>query len=1112
MEDLTHAADRRFVGRERELATLTARLSDARAGRGRLVLLVGEPGIGKTRMAEEVATRAATSGDRVLWGRCAEQEGAPAYWPWVQALRTWAEHVDDETLRADLGPGAADVTRLLPSLRGRITEPATSEALELAESRFRVLDGVSGWLRRMSTRAPVVVVLDALHWADDDSLALLRFVAGEVRTARVLLVATCTEEALRGKKSLGDVAAAGEVIMMQGLDRSAIETILGAMLPTAPSSAVVDQLLRATGGNPFFLSEVLRSLPAEGALESAAFATDLRVPDQVREAVRRHFRPLSPEDRRLLDVAAVLGTEFDLQTWQRVCEVTPEHLLERLAVATAAGVLIEVPDVLGRLRFRHALMRETIYADIGPADRALLHRRVALVLEAVHAGALDPPYAELAHHFFHAAPLGEAPTAVEYALRAGERATALGASTETVQHYERALAALSFMSPDGPLERRVLLALANAQWGAADFPGAQRTFVRAARTARTRRDGEALAQAAVALSRVSLEMGAINTPLVTFLEEALELLPPADGILRAEVLSRLARALFFSSDTARRDAISDEAVAMARRVGDRRTLLAALVTRHVILWRPETPLEDRLALAQEIERLSGSKVDAFTLEGQAWRILDLLELGRIAEADREIDLYFGRCEQGPVPNRWLAMVIRATRALMIGRLDRGLALAAQALSLRQEGLPSLPAQFYAAQLFMPFRELGRLDELEEPYAAFARAAPALPVWRVLIALVRAEGGREAGARHWLDQLAGHDFADLPRDGNFIATVCQLAELVAMLRDAPRARLLAPLLAPFAERHAVIALSAGSLGAVARFCGLLAETCGELDAAIAHYEHALAANARFGARVWLTRTQIDCARALCARDRAGDRERAGGLLDAAASTATELGLLRLGAQAAALRAGAGSDGAAAEATPATSSAAELRHEGEYWTIAHAGTSFRLRDAKGLAYLAMLVRHPNREFHVLDLTGVTGDPDTAGGAAQAREADLAVDSGDAGEVLDAQARSAYRRRLEDLREELAEAQAFNDRFRAGRLQEEMEAIAGELARGMGLGGRARKAASQAERARLNVTRAIGTAVKKIAARDAALGRYLEASVHTGIFCSYAPLPGAPVVWKA
>jgi tetratricopeptide (TPR) repeat protein len=1110
MGDLANVADRHFVGRETELEALAARLAEARAGRGGFVLLVGEAGIGKTRTAEELIAREVASADRILWGRCAEQEGAPAYWPWVQVLRSWADHVDDATMRADLGPGAADLTRLLPSLRERVTGIATSEVLEPAQARFRVLDAVGSWLHRIAERAPVVLILDDLHWADEDSLVLLRFVAVEMRTAPVLLIGTCREEAMRRDGPLRDTAPIGDRIPLRGLDRSAVEAFVRGMMPRAPSPAVVDHLLRTTEGNPFFLDELLRVLRDEGALERADVGVGLEIPDQVRDAVRRHLRPLSPEDRQLLGIAAVLGREFDFTSWQRICDLPPEHLLDRLGVATQAGLVTDVPDTLGRFRFRHALIRETIYADLGPADRTLLHRRVALALEGQHAGAPHPPYAELAHHFFQAAPLGEGAKAVEYALKAGERAAVLAASTEAVQHFERALAALSFISPDGALEGKVLLALGDAQWGAGDFGGARRTFERAARAARGRRDAEGLARSALALSRVSPEMGSINTPLVTFLEDALRLLDDEDSVLRASLLARLARALYFSTDTARREAISEEAVAMARRLGHHRALMAALVMRHALLWRADTPLAERLALAVEIERMSSSRIDEFTVEGQTWRVLDLLELGDIAAADREIDHYFGRCEQKGGPVLWHAMVVRATRALMIGRLDRGIALAAEALSLRQEGLASLPAQFYAAQLYVPFRELRRLDELEEPYAAFARAFPALQIWRAMLALVRAEGGRQAGARHWLDQLAGHDFTDLPRDGNFIATVCHLAELVALLRDAPRARLLAPLLAPFAERHVIVAVCAGSLGSAARYCGLLAETSGELDSAIEHFEHALAANARFGTRVWLARTQLDCARALCARAGRGDRERAARLLDEAATHAAELGLLRLGEQVASFRASAFTGASVSEPTVAGPVVAELRHEGDYWIIAHGGGSFQLRDTKGLTYLATLLRHPGRDFHVLDLAGAAMDPDAAVGATQARDAGLTADGGHAGEMLDAQARSEYKHRLEELREELAEAQAFNDRFRAGRVQEEIEALAGELARGMGLGGRARKAASHAERARLNVTRAIGSAIKKIGGHDAALGRYLEASVSTGIFCSHAPLPGAPVVW--
>jgi tetratricopeptide (TPR) repeat protein len=1102
------AAGERFIGREHELHELHERLARARAGRGGLVLLVGEPGIGKTRTAEELAARGDLPERCVLWGRCPEQEGAPAFWPWVQALRGHAARAEPDHLREDLGSAALDVARVVPAIRERLPHLAAPDSHDPAEARFRVFDAIAEWLRRAAARDPLLVILDDLHWADQDSLLLLEHVAREARTSRLLLLGTYREAEMRRREGrLGPLARAGERVVLHGLERPDVEAFLRASA-VVPSPAMVQDLLHTSDGNPFFLGELVRVLKVSVLTGHPAASGPRELPHEVREAVRRHLEPLPHEHRRLLAIAAALGREFDLRPWRLACELEPERLLERLAVVVEAGIVRPVSDTPGRYRFAHALIRETLYADLPVSERAGLHRRIARALEAAHADSQDAPVAAIAHHYYQAAPLGEGAKAIEYALRAGERATELLAHHEAVEHLERALAALSFLAPDYDLEQRVLLDLAAARWRAGDLPRTRELYERAGRQARARGDAFGLARAALALASASPELGAPNVALIGLLEDALRALGEGENPLRTAVLSRLSSALYFARDTVRRDALSVDALAAARRTPDNPWVLAsALLGRHLVLWGPDGSIAERLAIAEEIAALPDLELHLW-FEGQMWLIIDLLEAGHMPAADREIEAFARRCEAVRIPARlWQATLFRATRAIIAARFAAAVALAAEALALRQEGLGSLPGQFYAAQLFVPFREAGRLAELAEPYAALAGMYAALPIWRVGLALVHAECGREADARRVLDEVAASDFTDLPRDGNFLASVAQLAELTALLHDAPRARLLAPLLAPYAGRHVIVGLGAGSLGSAARACGLLAATAGDVDAAVQHLDEALAANVRLGARGWAARTQLDLARVLAARGCPGDGERAAALRAEAGREAAALGMTRLAAAA---------DELAADATPRTRAQepeagapvspasipepVPFKREGEYWTIGQG--SFRLRDTKGLAYLATLLRHPGREFHVLDL--VTGGAADAGvGVAEVAGADLApTDGGDAGDVLDPQARAAYRRRLEDLRSELEEAESFNDRHRASELRAELDMLAGELARGVGLGGRSRKAASHAERARLNVTRAIGAVLKKITAQDRVLGRHLEASVRTGTFCSYAP----------
>jgi len=357
-------------------------------------------------------------------------------------------------------------------------------------------------------------------------------------------------------------------------------------------------------------------------------------------------------------------------------------------------------------------------------------------------------------------------------------------------------------------------------------------------------------------------------------------------------------------------------------------------------------------------------------------------------------------------------------------------------------------------------------------------------------------GRMEAAHEVLADLGRNGFRDLPRDGNLLGTYANLAMICALL-DAPRcAELLVPLLAPHVDAVVILATTVGCLGSASRYAGLLAHVLGQLDPAIAHFEAALAANERIGALPLLAHTRHELARSLRARAKRGDRERAAKLEAEAAETAARLGLVALQRD---LAAGATAPRASVQVPPPPAPApaqriARLSHEGDVWTVACNGELTRLKDSKGLDYLLQLLRHPGHEFHALDL----------GGAENLR-------AGDAGEMLDADARRAYKARLGELRDELQEAEDLNDIGRAARLREEMEMLADELNRASGLGGRSRKAGSDAERARLNVTRAVRKVVRKIEAGCPVLGRHLDRSVQTGLFCAYQPDPMFPIEWE-
>ena len=381
--------------------------------------------------------------------------------------------------------------------------------------------------------------------------------------------------------------------------------------------------------------------------------------------------------------------------------------------------------------------------------------------------------------------------------------------------------------------------------------------------------------------------------------------------------------------------------------------------------------------------------------------------------------------------------------------------------------------------------------------------PWYPLHRAALACLLLDLDRTAEARAVFEDLARDDFGALYRDNEWLLGTSLASEACALLGDVSAARALYEQLAAFAGRHA-IGHAEGSIGAVDRYLGLLATTLGRLDDAERHLSAAIQINERMGGRPWTAHSQHDLAQVLVRRDLAGDRERAQELDRAARATAEEIGMVL------ARQIGPGpqeSVQAAAPGSPLTSGT--FRREGEYWTIEFGQEAFRIRDAKGMRHLARLLGAPGRELHALELARLEPSrPDVSSVGDPCFSAD---GLGDAGPVLDSEAKAAYRQRLDEIQKELAEAGAWNDPERVARLRAEAEAVVSELTAAFGLGGRDRPAASAAERARVSVTRAIRAALARIGDQNAALGAHLGATIRTGTFCSYTPDPRAPITWR-
>jgi predicted ATPase len=435
-----------FIGRARELEQVGALLTAAEAGSGFLLLIRGEAGIGKTRLAEELSREAVRRGHAVHWGRCLELSGAPPFWPWVQVLRSIAGRGG---LASAPAAEYASITRLVPELRSadgdaaRQAAAAAGAPLEGEAERFRLFDGIAGFLRGVAAAAPAGIVLDDLHAADLPSLLLLEFVARQLdsgtpssysaesprppRASPALwIVGTYRDVGAHADperdRLIARVTRVGRSLTLAGLSESEAGRLIVHTVGEVPRR-LASRIYALTEGNPFFVDEVARLLwPAPGGGQSSRAAATV-VPSGVREVVRQRLQPLGADCLRLLETAAVTGREASFAVLRQATGMESTRLLDVLDEAVAARVLVPQP---GRsYTFGHALIRETLYESLATSTRAELHRRVGNALERLFPASLDEHLAELAFHFAHASPVADAGKALAYAERAARRATVL---------------------------------------------------------------------------------------------------------------------------------------------------------------------------------------------------------------------------------------------------------------------------------------------------------------------------------------------------------------------------------------------------------------------------------------------------------------------------------------------------------------------------------------------------------------------------------------------------------------------------------------------------------------------------------------------------------------
>jgi predicted ATPase/class 3 adenylate cyclase len=897
-----------LFGRAAEQSVIATRWEAARKGRLQVVLIAGEPGIGKTRLAIEAARTAHAQEAIVLFGSCDEDVNR-GYRPFVEALRHLVVHAPREMLRAHVGEHKGELARLLPDLADLIPDLPSPQAAESETERYMMFEAGAGIIRSACRMLPTLLILDDMQWAGAQNLSLLKHVVRSLASAPLLILGTYRDVELTRShpltSCLADLRREAEVerISLRGIDEEAVAALMSAAAGhelDALGLELARTIRKETDGSPMFVGEILRNLTESGKLfrdgerwtYRGGVAT-LEIPEGVRQAIGRRLSRLSERTNRVLSLASVIGREFDLGVLGRIAGLNDDVVLDALDEAMSAALIHEVRGETDLYAFRHELIRTTLYEELTASRRARIHRRIGEALEELAEKGPDGRVTELAHHWLSATKVSDSAKALTYVRAAGDRAMAALAFEAAAICYEQALAVLDPQSPDvAQLRCDLLIALGDAQ-RRAGAPGYRETMAKATAIAREIKDPRRLALAALGAHRpggMYASATHADEELIALDEESVAALGDLDSPLRAELLSRLSVELVFTPQRQRRHDLSEQAVAIARRVGDKSALAKALNNRIFAIHDPTTLMERR-ALSAELD---GVVNDLGSLE-LAWqaayhRAGVLLELGDLPGSEQSIGEIENLSRMLRQPFfAWWASVSKAMLATFRAEPD------AERLIKESFQVASASAQpdagsVFGAQLSEVRRIQGRYGELIDVIRANVEAQPHIPAWRASLCWLYCETDRPDEAREQLAPLAADGFA-IPQHWTWSASMLILAEVCADLRDAAAAAQLYPRLNALSGQVGTIVNLMLCYGALAYPCGLFAAALENWDDAERHFRLALATNDRIGARAFAVRTRRGFARMLLDRGRADDSAHAGRLIKEAEELAAEIGMAR-----------------------------------------------------------------------------------------------------------------------------------------------------------------------------------------------------------------------------
>jgi DNA-binding SARP family transcriptional activator/tetratricopeptide (TPR) repeat protein len=900
-----------LVGRHRESAMLRDWWASVGKGESDLLLVEGDPGIGKTRLVGELARAVEIEGALVLWGRCDEEPVAP-FQPFAEALGRYfhAESAD----RISLMPNwqLAELSRLVLRLREYAT-PFDGDPGDPESNRYRFFEAVTATLSELAGDGKLLLVVDDLHFADQPTLLLLRHVLRNIDPAKAGIVGMYIDTEVPSghwvRQALADLRSdrSVETAHLEGLNEDGVEELVRTW-PKVPGD-LVPQLFKLTDGNPLFLEEMLdhlgeQQIEKDGDHGDDTVPPDLEPPDAIRELVARRVSRLPEDVVYLLQAAAVAGQECEASIVAEAAALSPDQQLDAFDRAEESRLLRRIGGMVrDRYAFTHGLVREAIYGELLRGRRVRYHHKIALATERVHSDTVDRYVNELAHHFYMGSALAGADKAIRYCIAAGERALRLLAFEEAVGHLNRALEVAEKFGDDDQFARcDALSALVEAQNRAGDTVQANANFARAATLARSIGDPERLATTALRAGPLSfLGITSAHQEQIGLLEDALELLPDEDSHLRARVTAQLGLVTVASQELPapgvleRALALNSDAVAMARRLGDRVALGYALRARTQVLWGIE-PAPERLAAGTELGEIADDVGDQFlALHAHMWRIRELLAQGDMQAVHEELDRFELR-DTGPVhplEASW-SLNVGAMMALIAGDIEQGEWMAVRGMEVA-EGYNDLVLSFYGALMMWTWWQRGELADLEPMFReVIGNSLAGYPIVGAALALVHAEAGEPEQAMADLEALAGMGWEHVGTDQTEGMSLALTAAACGALGT--RANDIASVLYEQMRRYAGTAVvirapAVACVGPADHYLGLLALATGDLALAEVHFDAAIRLANRMGSPPFEAASEVELARTLRQRGREAE-ERVAVLLRHAEETALRLGLTRL----------------------------------------------------------------------------------------------------------------------------------------------------------------------------------------------------------------------------